>query len=500
MQMDTRIPMMAQNPNPLQAYTSGISAADAVNQINQKQAYQNFITQSGEALYQGDEAALQRYAAFDPEGAFALRGQFEQRAAQQQAQQRAAAAAGQRTRDAQDAKDRENIERGLNFGNSLLETDPENFVQRMTDRGYGEAMGELGIANAEDFQRAAPALYSHFGFDAPVAAEPPEYSFDVPEGTMLADPNDPRAGVVPLPGFTPEPPKPGFRIATQEEAAERGAVGGQFGPDNRFYPTPTPTGMKIEMTEGGGLTFTQGAGVGGVAAGMDEGATSGTTKVAKDYERIDSDDGTFRDVLIKGSPTWTTMTDQSQQTGTALESFQAGNVIVDDMLNRAISIVEEEGIPTTGLIGWASQGIPGTPAHALQQELLGIQTNTAFDFLAEMRRNSPTGGAVGQLSDSEREAMSAIMGSLKQSNRQSDLLYNLRRLQDARADAESRLIKAYDQDFDQLGYTFGTHTAGPTTDIINNMTDAQIRNFDREKISTMSPEALAALFERAGGL
>ena len=72
-----------------------------------------------------------------------------------------------------------------------------------------------------------------------------------------------------------------------------------------------------------------GAGVVGDDVGMDEGVTAGTTKVAKDYERVEQEDGTFRDVLIQGSPTWTTMTDQSQKTGSALESLENGNCIVD---------------------------------------------------------------------------------------------------------------------------------------------------------------------------
>jgi hypothetical protein len=53
----------------------------------------------------------------------------------------------------------------------------------------------------------------------------------------------------------------GFRQATPEEASKYGAVGGQFGPDGRFYPINPPAGMNIQMGPDGTFTFEQGPGV-----------------------------------------------------------------------------------------------------------------------------------------------------------------------------------------------------------------------------------------------
>jgi len=203
----------------------------------------------------------------------------------------------------------------------------------------------------------------------------------------------------------------------------------------------------------------------------------------------------LRDVPIKGSQPWNDIVDESQKVRGSLDSFQASNTLVDEEINFALKILEDETIPTSGLIGELTKAIPGTPAHALQQRLLTINPNTAFDFLAEMRRNSKTGGAVGQLSDSEREAMSAIHGSLEQSNRKEDLIYNLRRLQEVRANAGERLVSAYNEDYKQVGVTFGADITAPTVKEIQNMTKDQLMDVTAIDMDAMSTEELTAFVE-----
>ena len=60
-------------------------------------------------------------------------------------------------------------------------------------------------------------------------------------------------------------PVGGFRDATAEEAAARGAQAGQFGPDNRFYPLNPPSGMSIQSDGQGGFRIAQGPGAQGAA-------------------------------------------------------------------------------------------------------------------------------------------------------------------------------------------------------------------------------------------
>ena len=68
--------------------------------------------------------------------------------------------------------------------------------------------------------------------------------------------------------------------------------------------------------------------------------------------------------------------------------------------------------PTTGLGGTVQGLVPGTPAYNLRSKITTLSARAAFDELQRMRDNSPTGGAVGALSDPEREALGAALANL----------------------------------------------------------------------------------------
>jgi hypothetical protein len=59
-------------------------------------------------------------------------------------------------------------------------------------------------------------------------------------------------------------------------------------------------------------------------------------------------------------------------------------------------------------------GVPTTRAHDLQTKLDTIRGNIGFDKLQDMRANSPTGGALGSVSEQENKTLQAVMGSLDQ--------------------------------------------------------------------------------------
>jgi len=81
-----------------------------------------------------------------------------------------------------------------------------------------------------------------------------------------------------------------------------------------------------------------------------------------------------------------------------------------------------------GLIGSVAARIPGTPAHDLQKALESIGANIGFEYLQDMRNSNPTGGGVGALSDSERNALSSTAGSLAQSQSADRLNMSLGRI------------------------------------------------------------------------
>jgi len=109
------------------------------------------------------------------------------------------------------------------------------------------------------------------------------------------------------------------------------------------------------------------------------------------------------------------------------------------------------GFGSTGVIGNTLQGVPTTNANALHNELQTIRANIGFDKLADMRANSPTGGALGNVSDRETALLQNVLGSLEQSQTQTQFLQHLSDLERTYTESMQRLQAAYQQDVQQFG-------------------------------------------------
>jgi hypothetical protein len=96
-----------------------------------------------------------------------------------------------------------------------------------------------------------------------------------------------------------------------------------------------------------------------------------------------------------------------------LQAQAAATDIVLDHLNRAIPLISG-GLG--GSAGWNGllKGVPQTKAKDLDALYQVIKANIGFDKLAEMRQNSPTGGALGQVSDTENKLLQAVLETLDQ--------------------------------------------------------------------------------------
>lgn len=105
----------------------------------------------------------------------------------------------------------------------------------------------------------------------------------------------------------------------------------------------------------------------------------------------------------------------------------AGRLVED--IDRAQNIIDTSILPTTGLIGGqALSKIGGTAAHDLSATLESIGANISFDKLQQMRSQSPTGGALGNVSDKDINLLKSTLGSIRQSQTAGDLKFNLDRL------------------------------------------------------------------------
>lgn len=106
-----------------------------------------------------------------------------------------------------------------------------------------------------------------------------------------------------------------------------------------------------------------------------------------------------------------------------------GNIVLSD-INRVREKIENAPwySPTTGLIGNFLKDVGGTRAADVQELTKTIRANVGFDRLQAMREASPTGGALGQVTERELSFLQATLGSLEQVQSEEQLLENLDRL------------------------------------------------------------------------
>lgn len=111
----------------------------------------------------------------------------------------------------------------------------------------------------------------------------------------------------------------------------------------------------------------------------------------------------------------------------------AANVVVDD-IDRAIKLVDEAIIPATGGAAYVTQYMPFTNAYDVANLVTTIKANAGFDRLQAMREASPTGGALGQVSNFENQLLQATIGNLEQSQSDEQFRRNLKRVKNVYLD------------------------------------------------------------------
>ena len=91
--------------------------------------------------------------------------------------------------------------------------------------------------------------------------------------------------------------------------------------------------------------------------------------------------------------------------------------VVVDTLDR---VLEDTSAWTTGMGGFLTKNIPGSPALTVSGDLDTIMANLAFDRLTQMRNESKTGGALGQVSERELKLLQSAKASLNQAQNEGD--------------------------------------------------------------------------------
>lgn len=133
-----------------------------------------------------------------------------------------------------------------------------------------------------------------------------------------------------------------------------------------------------------------------------------------------------------------------------MQSALQSNDVVNQNITKALAA---SGDWTTGFTGSIAKNIPGNKAYDLARTVDTIKANVGFDKLAQMRANSPTGGALGQVSDFENRMLQSVIANLEQSQTKEQFEANLLAVSQQYVKSMTNLRQAYMNDYgDTVGF------------------------------------------------
>jgi hypothetical protein len=126
---------------------------------------------------------------------------------------------------------------------------------------------------------------------------------------------------------------------------------------------------------------------------------------------------------------------------------RSGSVL--EAINRAMA---QSSDVSTGITNATTGWIGGTPAFDLNATVDEITSNIGFDELRAMRAASPTGAALGSVTERELALLQSVIGSLRASQSREQFEYNLQRVRDQYNRSRAAIQQAMQQDFGVPAY------------------------------------------------
>lgn len=433
--MNSGIILAGQQPNFVNALTSGVLSGQAVNDARHAQDFRNALAQYGSGAYSGDQAARNALARFDPAAMQALdAGDL-----QQDATRLGMDATRQNMRIAE-----ERLQLARQAGARAAAAQAAQLSAAQLAQERQELSGVLEAA------QLAPDQATYEGFLTSQGLDPTEYPWeqrDLVAASILGAQEvlDIQAAQTPEVADVPAAVQT-LQMRAEMAGLERGS------PEYQAF-----------MLSGGAADGPQVV----VNAG-DQVPEIGT--IPQGFETFINDEGRREMRPILGGPedvSQQTEAQQQQQTDTA-------NLLVED-IGRARDIMDTATLPVTGLGAQTLALVGGTGAANMRALLDTIGANISFEYLNEMRRNSPTGGALGNVTERELQLLRATAGNLEQSQSPEQLRFNLDRLE---------------QQLNEVIH--GTPQEAPAVDF-STMSREQILGAD---LSTMNADELTAYLAR----
>lgn len=152
-----------------------------------------------------------------------------------------------------------------------------------------------------------------------------------------------------------------------------------------------------------------------------------------------------------------------------------------EIVDRALGLTNNM---TTGF-GSLLSGIPTSDAKTLEELITTLEARLGFDKLQAMRESSPTGGALGQVSNIELNLLIKAVRSLNRAQDPAVVKQNLNDIKQILSSREERYRQAFELDFG----------IKPPEGFLNNPTEF-IKNANKNinEFTSTSPEQIEALF------
>jgi hypothetical protein len=365
MLMDARIPLMGQTPDLIGNFARGQATAQQGREFGHTNALRDMFQQHGAGIAAGDQNALAQFARFDPAAALGVQSTRAQMAEREQMLRMATAQAARQAEAhvaSMSAAQRTAAAQELErtLAMAVTQTTPEGWDRVVTEAGAPHLAGQF--ENLEVLIAQALGLQQTLTRMAPPALS----------GTALS-------------------------LAQRAEMA-----GLQPG---------TPEFQQFMVT-GGGQPQTV------VNVGGGEDVVTGP--IPANYARVrdPSEPSGWRLERMRGGP------DERAEQAAAVRAADRGTVvteIITDATNAALEAARGGG---GGPLGTVTRLAPWTASAELYRQIEVLRSNARMSNLQAMREASPTGGALGQVSDAEGRMLESASGALDPAspNFQRDLL------------------------------------------------------------------------------
>lgn len=154
---------------------------------------------------------------------------------------------------------------------------------------------------------------------------------------------------------------------------------------------------------------------------------------------------------------------------------------------------------STGLGAQVLSGVGGTQAYDLAATLDTVKANLGFDELQEMRNNSPTGGALGQVAVQEIQYLQSVLASVQQAQSKEQLVKNLDLILEAKRQSNERIRRAYEQTYQQAPKDNGKSGTLTPEQILNSELQDALARGDTQNVNAILREMKARGFKESGG-